>query len=115
MPDLEFKIRLVTSLAEFPADAWNACGFSSKVKAIDEDIGEALSTGLSTRGFPDNPFISYEFLSSLERSHSVGPRTGWQPNHLLVETSADELIAAAPCYLKSHSRGEYVFDHGWAE
>jgi uncharacterized protein len=45
----------------------------------------------------------------------VGGRTGWQPRHLLVETAAGELIGAAPCYVKSHSRGEYVFDHGWAE
>jgi predicted N-acyltransferase len=51
----------------------------------------------------------------LEASRSVGPRTGWQPNHLLVETRDGTLIGAAPCYLKSHSRGEYVFDHGWAE
>jgi predicted N-acyltransferase len=67
-----------------------------------------------TRGYADNPFISYEFLSCLEQSRSVDGRTGWQSNHLLVE-AAGELLGAAPCYLKSHSRGEYVFDHGWAE
>jgi predicted N-acyltransferase len=114
MPDLELKIRLAPSLASLPADAWNACGFSSTAKVMDEDNGDELSSKLSTRAFPDNPFVSHEFLLSLEASGSVGPRTGWQPNHLVVEAGG-ELIAAAPCYLKSHSRGEYVFDAGWAE
>jgi predicted N-acyltransferase len=54
-------------------------------------------------------------LGVIEASLAVGPRTGWQPNHLLVETPAGDLVGAAPCYLKSHSRGEYVFDQGWAE
>ena len=55
------------------------------------------------------------FLSALETSKSVGGRTGWQPQHLLVQAADGTLLAAAPCYLKSHSRGEYVFDAGWAE
>jgi predicted N-acyltransferase len=54
-------------------------------------------------------------LSSLEASFSVGERTGWQPRHLLVEAADGSLLGAAPCYVKSHSRGEYVFDQGWAE
>jgi predicted N-acyltransferase len=62
-----------------------------------------------------NPFISHEFLLALEESGSVGPRTGWQPQHVLANTADGALVAAAPCYLKSHSRGEYVFDRGWAE
>jgi predicted N-acyltransferase len=62
----------------------------------------------------DDPFLSHAFLSALEDSGSVGPRTGWTPAPLLVEED-DRLIAAAPAYLKSHSQGEYVFDHGWAE
>ena len=70
---------------------------------------------LSTRRQVDNPFISHDFLSSLEASFSVGPRTGWQPRHLLAEAADGALLGAAPCYVKSHSRGEYVFDHGWAE
>jgi len=51
----------------------------------------------------------------MEASSSVGGRTGWQPRHLLVEGPDGALLGAAPCYLKAHSRGEYVFDHGWAE
>jgi len=62
-----------------------------------------------------NPFISHAFLAALEQSNSVGARTGWQPRHVLARSADGTLLAAAPCYLKSHSRGEYVFDHGWAE
>jgi len=63
----------------------------------------------------DDPFLSHAFLSALEDSGSVGPGTGWTPAPILVEDDADHLIAAAPAYLKTHSQGEYVFDHGWAE
>jgi uncharacterized protein len=62
-----------------------------------------------------HPFVSHAFLSCLEESGSVGPGTGWTPAPILVEDGADHLVAAAPAYLKSHSQGEYVFDHGWAE
>jgi hypothetical protein len=62
-----------------------------------------------------NPFISHEFLSSLERAGCVGGASGWTPLHLRVETLEGELVACAPCYLKSHSQGEYVFDHAWAQ
>ncbi len=55
------------------------------------------------------------FCLRLEESKSVGGRTGWQPQHVLARTADGTLVAAAPCYLKSHSRGEYVFDRGWAE
>ncbi|HEX5238188.1 MAG TPA: GNAT family N-acetyltransferase [Sphingomicrobium sp.] len=62
----------------------------------------------------DHPFVSHAFLSLLEESESVGPGTGWTPAPILIEEE-DRLIAAAPAYLKTHSQGEYVFDHGWAE
>jgi predicted N-acyltransferase len=61
-----------------------------------------------------NPFVRYAFLSALERSGSVGAGTGWTPFHLTVRRGG-ALIAAAPAYLKDHSYGEYVFDHGWAD
>ena len=60
-------------------------------------------------------FVSHAFLSALETSGSVGPGTGWTPAPILIEDEASHLISAAPAYLKSHSQGEYVFDHGWAE
>ncbi|HEY8592356.1 MAG TPA: GNAT family N-acetyltransferase [Sphingomicrobium sp.] len=63
----------------------------------------------------DDPFLSHAFLSTLEDSGSVGPGTGWTPAPVLVEDEAEHLLAAAPAYLKTHSQGEYVFDHGWAD
>jgi uncharacterized protein len=62
-----------------------------------------------------DPFVCHAFLSSLEDSGSVGPGTGWTPAPILVEDDSSHLVAAAPAYLKSHSQGEYVFDHGWAD
>jgi len=63
---------------------------------------------------PDNhPFLEHAFLKSLEDAGCVGGNTGWQPCHVRL-ASAGETLAAAPLYLKSHSQGEYVFDHGWA-
>ena len=62
----------------------------------------------------DDPFLGHAFLSAIEDSGSVGPGTGWTPAPILVEEEG-RLLAAAPAYLKSHSQGEYVFDHGWAE
>ena len=62
-----------------------------------------------------NPFVSWAFLSALEESGSASQRTGWLGNHLLLEAPDGTLAGAIPCYLKSHSQGEYVFDHGWAD
>jgi predicted N-acyltransferase len=108
MTEVELRIRIIKSLAEVPAADWNAC-------AAGDPAGPELSTEQSTRGYPANPFVSHEFLSSLEQSNSVGGRSGWQPRHLLAEDTQGALLGAAPCYVKSHSRGEYVFDHGWAD
>jgi predicted N-acyltransferase len=61
-----------------------------------------------------HPFVSHAFLSALEDSGSVGAGTGWTPAPLLVDED-NGLVAAAPAYVKTHSQGEYVFDHGWAD
>jgi uncharacterized protein len=61
-----------------------------------------------------NPFVSYEFLSALELSGSANSKTGWAASHIVIEDNG-AIVAACPCYLKSHSMGEYVFDHGWAD
>ena len=74
-----------------------------------------LNAGAWDRLGADDPFVGHTFLSALEDSGSVGPGTGWTPAPILVEDDAGHLVAAAPAYLKSHSQGEYVFDHGWAE
>jgi len=63
---------------------------------------------------PSDPFLSHAFLSLLEDTRSVGPDTGWSPLPILVERDG-RTVAAAPAYLKTHSQGEYVFDHGWAD
>ena len=76
------------------------------VAAVDGAAWDALAAG--------DPFLSHPFLSALEQSGSVGLSTGWSPAPIVVEDE-DRLLAAAPAYLKSHSQGEYVFDHGWAE
>lgn len=61
------------------------------------------------------PFLRHEFLLALESSGSVGGKTGWRPQHVIVEDESGRLLAAMPLYLKGHSYGEYVFDWSWAE
>ena len=80
---------------------------ASGVSGLDAAAWDRLGSG--------DPFLSHAFLSSLEDSGSVGPGTGWTPAPILIEGDATELVAAAPAYLKTHSQGEYVFDHGWAD
>ena len=74
-------------------------------------IDPALWDSLTGNG---DPFVSHAFLSALEDSGSVGEGSGWTPLPILVEQDGQG-VAAAPAYLKTHSQGEYVFDHGWAE
>ncbi len=128
MTQVELRIRVVHSLAEVPGPEWDACAganFSPAIRASVNALGQDksvklifednLSTKLSTQEKVYNPFILHDFLFSLEASNCVGGRTGWQPRHLLAKDAQGNLLGAAPCYVKSHSRGEYVFDHGWAE
>ncbi|HET6306208.1 MAG TPA: peptidogalycan biosysnthesis protein, partial [Rhodopila sp.] len=63
---------------------------------------------------PGNPFVCHAFLSALEDSGSANARTGWLPQHAALRSEAGQLVAVVPMYAKSHSYGEYVFDHGWA-
>ena len=122
MTDIELRIRIVASIGDVAPAAWDACAgcvlpiAAHRIHEDNSSSGEdKLSTELSTRGNIDNPFVLHSFLSSIEASHSVGGRSGWQPRHLLAEDASGVLLGAAPCYVKTHSRGEYVFDHGWAE
>ena len=78
------------------------------VGGFDDAAWNALNPG-------GNPFVSHEFLTALEDSGSVGAGTGWQPAPIVIEAEGGELLAAMPCYAKSHSQGEYVFDHSWAD
>jgi predicted N-acyltransferase len=93
MPDgtHELTLTLHPRIAEIPPDEWDACAGA------------------------DNPFVSHAFLAALEDSGSAGARTGWLPQHAALRDAGGRLVAAAPMYAKSHSYGEYVFDHGWAD
>ncbi|KAI6703921.1 hypothetical protein NL676_013057 [Syzygium grande] len=62
-----------------------------------------------------NPFLSHGFLSSLEESHSAMKETGWMPRHIVAKDESGTVIGVVPLYLKSHSYGEFVFDHSWAD
>ncbi|HJR22405.1 MAG TPA: peptidogalycan biosysnthesis protein, partial [Dongiaceae bacterium] len=98
-PASSLSARVVDRIANVPAAAWDACA-----------VGDGPAGG-----GPENPFVSHAFLDALEQSGSVGRKAGWLPQHLVIEDSAGIVLAAAPLYVKSHSQGEYVFDHGWAE
>ncbi len=88
--------RILHSIDQVSVAAWDACANPG---------GEV----------PDNPFLAHAFLRALEVSGSATARTGWQPFHLLLEEAQDAVVGVVPMYLKSHSRGEYVFDHAWAD
>lgn len=94
-------------------------GLAVRIAASIGAFTKAEWDGLSgtTRGDPAgyNPFLSYEFLTSLEESGCAVPRTGWHGQHIRLEDTAGNLLGAVPCYAKTHSQGEYVFDHGWAD
>ena len=83
--------------------------------AVAPGLGDVSPSEWDAVAGSANPFLSYAFLSSLEEAGCVGRRSGWSPAHLLVTRDGGGLVAAAPCYLKSHSMGEYVFDRGWAD
>ena len=78
-----------------------------QISAIGPDAWDACSGG-------NDPFTSYAFLSALEDSGCVQAETGWQPAHLHLR-QGQEIVGVVAAYLKSHSYGEYVFDHGWAD
>jgi hypothetical protein len=80
------------------------------------DIGAAAWDRLANpqaRALP-YPFTRHAFIAALEESGSATAKTGWRPLHLLLERD-NAAVALLPLYLKDHSYGEYVFDHGWAE
>ncbi|PYE44756.1 hypothetical protein DFI02_102191 [Rhizobium sp. PP-F2F-G20b] len=97
----EVSIRIETSFKDIDKTAW------------DRLIG--TSKGSSTPEVPFNPFVSHAYLSALEDSGSATAETGWLGQHLLMEDGNGALAGALICYLKNHSQGEYVFDHGWAD
>jgi predicted N-acyltransferase len=93
------RIRIETSFADIAADDWGRLAGASRNGTTE----------------PYNPFVSHAFLSSLEESGAATAETGWLGQHLILEDTDGTLLGALPVYLKSHSQGEYVFDHGWAD
>jgi hypothetical protein len=80
------------------------------------DIGrEAWDRCAAAPRYAFNPFVSFDFLDILEEAGCAVARTGWAPRHLSVRDERGCVVAVAPLYAKSHSQGEYIFDHGWAE
>jgi predicted N-acyltransferase len=98
-----FTARVIASLAAVDAAAWDACA-NPPPRSDTQAEGERF-----------NPFVAYAFLHALEASGSTGGRTGWTPAHVVIEDASGRIAAVAPSYLKSHSMGEYVFDHAWAD
>src|SRR6185437_16773046 len=96
VPEASLRATVHASTAAIPAARWN---------------------GLlpATNGVPDNPFLEHAFFLALEESGCATRRTGWQPQHILLETEDGSAVGLMPLFLKSHSQGEYVFDHGWAD
>ena len=96
MSDRDISVEIIGSLSAINAQDWDAC--SDPNAASDR---------------PLDPFTTYRFLRALEDSGSVGEGTGWQPLYMIAREQ-DQIIGTAPMYLKSHSQGEYIFDHNWA-
>jgi uncharacterized protein len=91
----ELTVTVHPRIADIAAADWDACA-----------VPNALTR---------NPFVTHAFLKALEDAGTVTPRTGWTPQHLVLTGPDKTVLAVAPAYLKSHSQGEYIFDHGWAE
>jgi predicted N-acyltransferase len=92
---LQQCVEVLPRIADIPAAAWDACANPDPAFA--------------------NPFVAHGFLKALEDAGTVGGRSGWTPRHLVLKDAGQTIVACAPCYLKSHSQGEYVFDHSWAD
>jgi predicted N-acyltransferase len=88
-------VRLESSIADIDVAQWDTCANPDPATF--------------------NPFVSHAFLKALEDARAVGPESGWLPRHFVLEDEAGAVTAVAPAYLKSHSQGEYVFDHSWAD
>ena len=95
MDDTAIRLSVAHSLADIDPVQWNA---------VANPPGERY-----------DPFLRWDFLETLESTGAATPQTGWSPHHLLIEGEGGKLRAAMPLYVKTHSRGEFVFDYSWAD
>jgi predicted N-acyltransferase len=103
-------LRAISSLSEIARADWDACANPGWASALPLENCQPAKAEVAY-----NPFISYDFLEALEASGSATRKTGWLGQHLVLEGADGRPDGVLPCYLKSHSQGEYVFDHGWAD
>jgi predicted N-acyltransferase len=121
MAATDITLRVASAIGEIAPEAWDACanpaaGLRADPRLTSQDCdGELLEAPALLSESDYNPFIAHAFLSAIERSGSARNRTGWQPMHLIAQAKDGQILGVAPCYAKSHSQGEYVFDHGWAD
>jgi predicted N-acyltransferase len=119
MKPSEISLEAVPSVSQIPAAEWDACAHSpAELGALDRldtlGAGPRDNGQCTTSTSPYNPFVSHAFYSALEASNSACARTGWGPRHLIAKQNG-AIVGIVPCYQKSHSQGEYVFDRGWAD
>src|ERR1700749_1696926 len=113
MDSAEITLEAVPSVGDVPAEEWDAC--ANPVPDPDSLNGLDTLAGSCPASKPYyNPFVSHKFFLAAEQSGSAIARTGWGPGQLLAKID-DQIVGIVPCYLKSHSQGEYVFDRGWAD
>src|ERR1700704_3789706 len=119
MASSEITLESLPSVCQIPAEDWDACANpASALAGLNglDTLASLATPGDSCAGsIPRyNPFVSHAFFSALEASGSACARTGWGPRHLVAKLDG-AIAGIVPCYLKSHSQGEYVFDRGWAD
>src|SRR6202048_550172 len=118
MDSSEITLEAVSSVSQIPAEDWDACANPAAAPGRNGLDAPASPGTAGHSGAGSNaaykPFVSHAFCSAVEASGSASPRTGWGPRHLVARLD-DEIAGIVPCYLKSHSQGEYVFDRGWAD
>src|SRR5665647_2199647 len=119
MAPSEITLEAVSSVSQIPAGDWDACANPAAAPDSLDGLDTLASSNTTaescaTSTSPYNPFVSHAFFSSVEESGSACARTGWGPRHLLARLDG-KIAGIVPCYLKTHSQGEYVFDRGWAD
>src|SRR6185312_3838865 len=110
-----FRVRVESSIRSIPRETWDACASGIPTGGAGAKRLGRFKNSHASPATAVNPFVTHDFLASLEEAGAATARTGWLGRHLLVEDETGTALAAMPGYLKNHSRGEYVFDQGWAE